>query len=54
MHIDSENKEFLEEYKILEILKKYCKFMPISIRFGEEEYWEDDDRNDELEEDCDE
>ena len=41
MHIDSENKEFLEEYKILEILKKYCKFMPISIRFGEEEYWED-------------
>lgn len=41
MHIDTENKEFLEEYKILEILKKYCKFMPISIRFGEEEYWED-------------
>lgn len=41
MHIDSENEEFLEESKILEILNKYCKFMPIPIRFGEEEYWED-------------
>lgn len=41
MHIDSENEEFLEESKILEILNKYCKFMPIPIRFGDEEYWED-------------
>ncbi len=41
MHIDSENKEFLEEGRILEILKKYCKFMPVEIRFGEETYWED-------------
>ena len=41
MHIDDENKQFLEEGKILEILGKYCKFMPIPIRFGDEEYWED-------------
>ncbi len=41
MHIDSENEEFLEEGRILELLKKYCKFMPIEIRFGEETYWED-------------
>lgn len=41
MHIDSENKEFLEESRILELLKKYCKFMPIEIRFGDETYWED-------------
>lgn len=41
MHIDDENKQFLEEGKILEILNKYCKFMPIPIRFGDEEYWED-------------
>ncbi len=41
MHIDSENKEFLEEGRILEILKKYCKFMPIAIRFGDETIWED-------------
>jgi len=41
MHIDDDNQEFLEENKVLEILNKYCKFMPIPIRFGEEEYWED-------------
>ncbi len=41
MHIDDDNQEFLEENKVLEILNKYCKFMPIPIRFGDEEYWED-------------
>ncbi|MDY4789408.1 MAG: molecular chaperone HtpG [Bacteroidales bacterium] len=41
MHIDSENEEFLEEGRILELLKKYCKFMPVEIRFGDETYWED-------------
>lgn len=41
MHIDSENEEFLEEHRILELLNKYCKFMPVPIRFGDETYWED-------------
>ena len=41
MHIDSGNEEFLEENRILELLNKYCKFMPIPIRFGDETYWED-------------
>ena len=41
MHIDSENEEFLEEHRILELLNKYCKFMPVPIRFGNETYWED-------------
>lgn len=41
MYIDSENEEFLEEHRILELLNKYCKFMPIPIRFGDETYWED-------------
>jgi molecular chaperone HtpG len=36
LHIDDENKEFLEEYKINELLNKYCKFLPIPIRFGDE------------------
>ncbi|MFA6200836.1 MAG: molecular chaperone HtpG [Bacteroidales bacterium] len=40
MHIDSENEEFLEEHRILELLNKYCKFMPVPIRFGDETYWE--------------
>ncbi len=37
LHIDEENKEFLEDYKIEELLNKYCKFLPIPIQFGEEE-----------------
>ncbi len=37
LHIDDENKDFLEDYKIREVLKKYCKFLPIPIVFGEKE-----------------
>ena len=37
LHIDKENKDFLEDYKIREILNKYCKFLPIPIIFGEKE-----------------
>lgn len=41
MHIADDSLEFLEEARILELLKKYCKFMPIPIRFGDETFWED-------------
>jgi len=34
LHIDKENEEFLEEYKIRELLNKYCKFLPVPIQFG--------------------
>jgi len=34
LHIDDENKEFLEDYKIRELLNKYCKFLPVPIQFG--------------------
>jgi len=40
LHISDDSKEFLEEYKILEILRKYCKFLPVPIRFGNEKTWE--------------
>ena len=40
LHISDESKEYLEEYKILELLKKYCKFLPIPIQFGMEKHWE--------------
>ena len=40
LHIDKENKEFLEETRILEILNKYSRFLPIPIRFGTEKKWE--------------
>jgi len=40
LHISDDSKEFLEEYKILDILRKYCKFLPVPIRFGNEKTWE--------------
>jgi len=41
LHIDDENKEFLEESKISELLKKYCKFLPVEIVFGKKKEWKD-------------
>ena len=37
LHIDEESKNFLEDSKITELLKKYNKFMPIPIKFGTRE-----------------
>jgi molecular chaperone HtpG len=34
LHISDDEKEFLEEYKIRELLKKYCRFLPVPIQFG--------------------
>ena len=41
LHIADDCKEFLEEGTILQLLKKYCRFMPVAIRFGEETVWVD-------------
>lgn len=42
LHINDENKEYLEEYRIKELLNKYCKFLPVEIKFGTktESTWE--------------
>lgn len=34
LHIADDSEEFLEEYRIGELLKKYCKFLPVEIKFG--------------------
>ncbi|WP_395053286.1 molecular chaperone HtpG [Flavobacterium sp.] len=34
LHIAEDSLDFLEEYKIKELLNKYNKFMPIAIKFG--------------------
>lgn len=36
LHINEESKEFLEDFKIRELLNKYCKFLPVPIQFGHE------------------
>ena len=41
LHIDDENKDFLEESKIQELLTKYCKFLPVEIAFGKKKEWKD-------------
>ena len=41
LHIDGDNKDFLEESKVQELLTKYCKFLPIEIAFGKKKEWKD-------------
>ena len=41
LHIDEDNKEFLEKEKIESLLKKYCKFLPIPVVFGKKQEWKD-------------
>lgn len=41
LHVDDENKDFLEDAKIEGLLKKYCKFLPVEIAFGTEKEWKD-------------
>ena len=41
MYMDDDCKEFLEDNKISELLKKYCRFLPIEIAFGKKKEWKD-------------
>lgn len=41
MHISEEEKDFLEEGKIRELLTKYCRFLPVEIVFGKKKEWKD-------------
>lgn len=34
LYINDDNKEFLEEYRLQQILDKYCKFLPVPVKFG--------------------
>ncbi|MFT3933171.1 MAG: molecular chaperone HtpG [Chitinophagaceae bacterium] len=37
MHVNEESKEFLDEHRLKEILKKFCRFLPVPIYFGDEQ-----------------
>ncbi|MCU0410685.1 MAG: molecular chaperone HtpG, partial [Bacteroidales bacterium] len=41
LHIDKDSKEFLEESRIETLLKKYCRFLPVTVAFGNEKEWKD-------------
>ena len=47
LHINKDNEEFLEDYRIQQILDKYCKFLPVPVVFGEREVTEKDDKDQE-------
>ncbi len=34
LHIADDSEEFLEQFRIQELLTKYCKFLPVEIKFG--------------------
>lgn len=34
LHLNEESKEFLDQYKLEELLRKFCKFLPIPIQLG--------------------
>ena len=44
MYIDDDCKEFLEKYKVSELLNKYCKFLPIPVAFGKKTKWDDKEK----------
>ncbi|MDR2414879.1 MAG: molecular chaperone HtpG [Odoribacteraceae bacterium] len=46
MHVSDEEREFLEEQKIGELLDKYCKFLPVEIVFGKKKEWKDGEYRD--------
>lgn len=40
LHIGEEDETFLDEFKIVELLNKYCRFLPVPIQCGMEKDWE--------------
>ncbi len=41
LYINEESKEFLEDLRIDGLLKKYCRYLPVSIAFGTIKEWKD-------------
>jgi molecular chaperone HtpG len=35
LHIAEDSEEFLDEFRLTQILEKYCRFLPVSIAFGD-------------------
>ena len=37
LHVNADSEEFLDEWRLKGILEKYCKFLPVEIKFGTKE-----------------
>ena len=49
MYISEEEKDFLEDSKVNDLLTKYCKFLPIEIISGKKKEWKDGEYKDTTE-----
>ncbi len=41
LYLTDEDEGFADRYKLEQLLKKYCRFMPVPVRFGKEQEWKD-------------
>ena len=41
LHISDDCAEYIEQSKVSELLKKYCRFLPVPIAFGKTQEWKD-------------
>lgn len=41
LHISDDCKEYLDKFKVKELLNKYCKFMPVPVACGKKTEWKD-------------
>lgn len=46
LHVSDDCKEFLEKGKIEELLRKYCRFLPVAVAFGKKTEWKDGKQQD--------
>jgi molecular chaperone HtpG len=42
LHVNQDSEEFLDEFRLKGILEKYCKFLPVEVKFGTKEESEED------------
>jgi len=42
LHVNADSEEFLDQHRLQGILDKYCKFLPVPVRFGTKEEYVDD------------
>jgi len=42
LHVNADSEEFLDEFRLKGILEKYCKFLPVEIKFGTRDESEED------------
>ena len=50
LHINNDSEEFLEKYKLQGILDKYCRFLPVPIKFGTKTEYKDEAFEESLDE----